>query len=172
MARSPTTDRWSTLSAAISGAGAFNVLAGTAVLTSDSSGFAGTTTVSSGSTLQVGNGGTSGALGGAITNNGTLTYNRTDASTLSGAIAGTGTFNVLTGAAVLTSDSSGFAGATKVSSGSTLQIGSGGTSGTLGGAITNDGTLTYNRTDASTLSGAIAGAGAFNVLTGTVVLNR
>ncbi len=159
----------STFKGAISGSGAVDVLSGVLTLTRDSGTFAGTTTIAGGATLQIGSGGTSGALGGAIAAKGTLAYNRTDASNLSGVISGAGSFEVLSGTLGLTGDSSGFAGKTTVSGGATLQIGSGGTSGALGGAIAANGTLTYNRTDASTLTGAISGAGTLNVLGGTAV---
>ncbi len=59
----------------------------------------------------------------------------------------------------LTGDSSGFTGTTRLANGATLQIGDGGTNGALGGNITDDGTLAYNRRDASTLAGVISGSG-------------
>jgi autotransporter-associated beta strand protein len=54
-------------------------LTGTAVLTSNSNSYSGTTTVTAG-TLQIGNGGTTGKLptASAIVNNGTLTFNRSN----------------------------------------------------------------------------------------------
>ena len=55
--------------------------------------YSGATTISGG-TLFVGNGGTSGALGtGPVTNNATLTFNRSDTVTVANVISGTGTLN-------------------------------------------------------------------------------
>lgn len=52
--------------------------------------YSGTTTISAG-TLQIGNGGTTGTLGGgSVTNNGTLSFNRSNAMTVTNAISGTG----------------------------------------------------------------------------------
>jgi autotransporter-associated beta strand protein len=55
-----------------------------------------------------------------------------------------------------------YTGATTISNG-TLQVGNGGTSGTLGtntGTITDNGTLAYNRSDTVSVSNAISGSGA------------
>jgi len=60
--------------------------------------YIGVTTISAG-TLQVGNGGTSGQLGGgAIVNNASLVYNRSDAITISNAISGSGNMTLQGGA--------------------------------------------------------------------------
>jgi autotransporter-associated beta strand protein len=62
---------------------------GIAILTGANS-YAGTTTIAGG-TLQVGNGGTTGTLGaGAVTNNATLVFNRSDDTIVGNAISGTG----------------------------------------------------------------------------------
>jgi autotransporter-associated beta strand protein len=52
-----------------------------------------------------------------------------------------------------------FSGATTVSAG-TLQIGSGGTSGSLAGNITNNAAVAFNRSDALTYAGDISGTGS------------
>ena len=79
-----------TVANVISGTGALSQLGtGTTTLTGANT-YTGTTTISAG-TLQIGAGGTTGALGtGAVTNNATLQFNRSDALTVANAISGTG----------------------------------------------------------------------------------
>lgn len=102
---------------------------GALVLTGDST-FTGTTTIASGS-LQVGDGGASGTLGGTINiNNGSLIFNRATDSVFAGALAGNGSvLKVGAGALTLTGDSSGYTGTTAVSLGD-LQV-----DGKLGGTV-------------------------------------
>ena len=59
------------------------------------------TPISSGATLQIGNGGGTGSLTGNVTNNGLFIINRSNAYTFGGVISGTGSF-VQTGAGTTT----------------------------------------------------------------------
>jgi len=141
-----------------SGSSGFNKLgAGTLTLTGDSSAFTGTTTISAG-TLQLGNGGTSGALGGDVTDNAILAFNRSDAVTFGGVISGSGAvMQSGSGVTILTAASS-YTGGTTITAG-TLQLGYGGTTGSVAGNVVDDGTLAFNRSDAVTFGGVIAGSG-------------
>ncbi len=54
----------------------------------------------------------------------------------------------------------------------TLQLGNGGTTGTVGGAVTNNGVLAFNRSDSPTFSLAVSGTGAVtNSGSGTLFLS-
>ena len=89
----------------VSGAGTLSQLgAGTLTLTGTNT-YTGGTTISAG-TLQVGNGGTTGALGpGAVVNDAALIFNRSNAHTVASAISGTGTVTKLgAGTTTLTGD--------------------------------------------------------------------
>lgn len=123
-------------------------------------------------TLMVGNGGTSGSLGtGAVVNNSALSLNRSDSHTVANAISGTGTLIKRgAGTATLTANNS-YGGTTTITAG-TLQIGSGSTTGSLGtGAVTNSGTLAFNRSNAMTVSNTISGTGAVtHIGSGTTTL--
>lgn len=101
--------------------------AGTLILTGPNS-YAGGTTILCG-TLQIGDGGSTGAIGGNIVNNGTLVFYRKDEFSLSGAITGNGTIRQVGDFARLDGDGSGFTGTTRIEAG-TLAI-----NGQLGGAL-------------------------------------
>jgi fibronectin-binding autotransporter adhesin len=135
---------------------------GTTILTGANT-YSGATTISGG-TLQLGNGGSSGSLGtGAVTNNGALSINRSDAVTLGNAISGTGSLTQAgTGTTTLTGANT-YSGATTISAG-TLQVGNGGSSGSLGtGAVTNNGTLVINRNGVIQIANAISGTGGLTI---------
>ena len=155
-----------TVGIVISGTGSLTQAgAGTLTLTGANT-YSGATTINAG-TLQVGNGGTTGALGngaGAVTNDGSLIINRSNAITVANAIGGTGALTQAgTGTTTLTGANT-YSGTTTISAG-TLQVGAGGTIGTLGtGAVTDNGTLTFNRSDALTVGNDISGTGALTKL--------
>ena len=121
--------------------------------------------------MQIGAGAT-GTLGtGAVINNAALSFNRSNAMTVANAISGTGTVTKLgTGTTTLTGANT-YAGLTTVSAG-TLQIGDGGTTGTLGtAAVTNNATLSFNRSDTVTVANGVSGTGALRQIgTGTTIL--
>jgi autotransporter-associated beta strand protein len=167
------------ISGDISGSGAGITLngGGTLLLTGNNT-YSGSIAIFSG-TVQIGDGNASGTLGGGgVTNNGNLTFNRSDNAlvvsdliTASGAVTQAGT-----GKTTLTANNR-YTGVTTISSG-TLQIGNGGTTGTLGdngvtaGAVSNDGALVFNRNNTLTVNNAIGGAGSVTQAgIGTTILN-
>ncbi|HZM05250.1 MAG TPA: autotransporter-associated beta strand repeat-containing protein, partial [Candidatus Saccharimonadales bacterium] len=139
------------------------------------------------STLQIGGGGASGGISNssAIYDNGLLSFNRTDVSEYSGIISGLGGVKQLgIGATILPSDNT-YSGATTIAAG-TLQIGTGGSTGSFSNSMTvaNAGTLLINRSGTITYPGAIGGLGLLvqqgpgtviltgtNTYTGATVIN-
>jgi fibronectin-binding autotransporter adhesin len=168
---------------AMSGAGSLTKTGSANVILANNSTYTGATIISAGS-LQLGNGGTTGALTATsgITNDGNLTINRSNAfaqatDLADRVIAGTGSFTQAgSGTTTLTWNNT-YTGATVISSG-ILRLGSGGSTGALSGTsgITNDGNLTINRNNAFTqaidLNGkAISGLGSLTQAgTGTTTL--
>lgn len=143
---------------------------GTLILNGNNN-YSGGTTIDIG-TLQVGNGGTSGNLGyGDVTDNGTLAFDRSDTINVTNQISGTG--NLVqegSGTTILTANNT-YSGGTTISNG-VLQVGDGGTSGTLGsGNVTNDSELAFDRSDSVVISNAISGTGSlWQIGSGTTIL--
>lgn len=152
-------------SGAISGSGALTQMgAGTLTLTGTNS-YTGGTTVSTG-TLQIGNGGTTGAISGNVANSGTLAFNRSDLIAYSGEISGTGALKQLgTGTLNLTGVNS-YSGGTTIAAG-TLR----GSATSFGsGAILNNAALVIDQNSDAQFANAINGNGRFTK-TGTGSLN-
>ncbi|MFH1044538.1 MAG: autotransporter-associated beta strand repeat-containing protein, partial [Pseudomonadota bacterium] len=123
--------------------------------------YSGTTTISAG-TLQVGDGGTTGTLGNsAVTDNGTLAFNRSDSILMDYFISGSGALTQAGSGTLTLRGTNTYSGGTTISAG-TLAVGNGGTAGQLGGgAVTNNGTLLrFQRADSITVNNAISGTGA------------
>ncbi|MBV9550623.1 MAG: autotransporter-associated beta strand repeat-containing protein, partial [Alphaproteobacteria bacterium] len=157
----------------ISGTGSLvKANSGTLILTGVNT-YTGGTTINSGNTLQLGSGSTSGSILGNVTDNGTLIVNRSDGYTFAGVISGTGALTQQgTGTLILTGANT-YSGSTIISAG-TLQIGSGGTGGSILGNITDNGALAFNRSDTITFAGIVSGTGSLaqagtgaTLLTGT-----
>jgi autotransporter-associated beta strand protein len=155
----------------------FNSIAGSGNLLQNGTGklkleganaYTGGTTISAG-TLQIGDSFFSGSIVGDVVDNGTLIFSRSDAPVYGGTISGTGAVLILnnpfTGTTILTGDSS-YLGGTTIDSG-TLQLGNGGTTGSVAGNIVflRTGlpaippTLAVNRSDTFTLDNTITGLG-------------
>lgn len=160
-----------TVNQAIGSGGALTKLgAGSLVLTAANT-YVGGTTIAAG-TLQLGNGGTAGSITGDVINNGVLAFNRANAYQFDGAISGTGALQQNgTGVTSLTAANT-YGGGTTITAG-TLQLGNGGTTGSIVGNVLDNSTFAVNRSDSLTLAGQISGTGTFQQLgTGTTILTN
>ncbi|MCL2760229.1 MAG: autotransporter outer membrane beta-barrel domain-containing protein [Desulfuromonadales bacterium] len=146
-----------TIASELTGSGGINKTdAGTLVLTGTNT-YEGGTTISGG-TLQLGNGGTTGSVVGNITDNSALAFNRSDTSTFTGDIDGTGTVTqngigttILTGQTLWT-------GGTAINAGTLTLDGSNGgaqltgtITGQTGTTLNIDNGATWNLTGNSTV---------------------
>ncbi|ACB75006.1 beta strand repeat-containing protein [Opitutus terrae] len=154
------------------GEGTFTKFSNTTLTLTADNLFQGTFALTNG-TLQIGNGGTSGGLYGTIVNDSALIFNRSNDTTFTGSITGAGTTTKL-GAGTLTFTGDSTATGTFTVSAGNLQVGNGGTSGSLGSApvdLAASTGLLFNRSDASTYGGPITGSGTLTKLgAGTLTL--
>ena len=153
-----TADLWNAGSITKSGAGVMQ-LAGL-----NPGHYSGSMSVAAG-TLQVGDGSANGYLGSgavSISSGASLILNRSDTWTVSNTISGAGYLTKSgAGTAILTGNNT-YSGSTTISAG-TLQIGNGGTSGSLGtGSVVDNSNLSFNRSNSITVSGAISGTGSLS----------
>ncbi|QFI77384.1 autotransporter domain-containing protein [Bradyrhizobium betae] len=132
--------------------------------------FTGGSTINGG-TMRIGNGGTTGSVQGNIafcsnaadplcdaSANKILAFNRSNNLTVAGTISGPGQLlQQGAGTLVLTANNS-YSGGTTISSG-ILQLGNGGTSGSISGNVVDNSLLAFARSDAFTFSGLISGTG-------------
>ncbi len=172
----------------------FNVVSGTWVATGTGS----QNWTIAGGTLQLGNGGTSGAINGNIVDNGTFAIDRSDTYTFAGNISGTGSLVQMGPGTTVLSGASSYTGPTNVTAG-TLQAGAANvfapassftisagaalnlnsfnqTIGSLGGAgnvTLGSATLNAGGNNANTaFSGAISGGGGLTKAgSGTLILS-
>lgn len=107
---------------------------------------------------------------GATNLNMRLTVESAGTITQSGAFIGSGELAKAGTGTLILSQANTYAGMTVINAG-TLQIGNGGTGGTLGGgAVQNSGVLVFSRGSALTVSNDIGGNGNVQISTGTVTL--
>ena len=100
-----------------------------------------------------------------------MSFYPADTLTVSNAITGGGAVTLVGSGTIIFTGSNTYSGGTTINAGN-LQIGSGGTLGSLGsGPVTNYGSLSFNRSDVYTMPAAINGSGALAQLgPGTLVL--
>ncbi|HKU95072.1 MAG TPA: autotransporter domain-containing protein, partial [Vineibacter sp.] len=85
-------------------------------------------------------------------------------------ISGSGTLQQNGAGTTVLAAANTYSGGTTINAG-TLQLGNGGTTGSVTGTITNNGTLAFNRSDAVTFAGTISGSGGVRQIgSGTTML--
>ena len=169
----------SEFSGVISGAGKVTVTGGGTMVLSGANTYGNGTSIMAGTTLQLGNGGVAGSIVGNVLDGGTLVFNRSNTMTFTGQISdfsgdGPASAGSLvqkgTGTTILTANNTYTAGTT-INAG-TLQLGNGGTTGSIVGNVLNNGTFAINRSDAVAFGGVISGTGALQQIgTGTTTLS-
>ena len=139
---------------------------GTLVLTGTGS-YTGGTTINEG-TLQLGNGGTTGSIIGDVRDNGSLVFDRSDDITFGGMISGSGSLEQAGKGTLTLTGTNTYTGRTTISRG-TLQLGNGGTTGSITGDVVDSGTLAFDRSDDIDFAKTVTGTGSL-IKTGNGVL--
>ncbi|QNQ11441.1 autotransporter-associated beta strand repeat-containing protein [Sphingomonas alpina] len=92
------------------------------------------------------------------------------AATIGSALGGSGRLDKTDLGTLILTGANSYSGGTTISGG-TLQLGNGGTTGSILGSVTNNGTLAFDRSDIVTYDGTISGSGALNQIgAGTTIL--
>ena len=136
------------------------------VLNIGATGSTATTTVTAGTLMAAT------VTGGSGTGTETVNFNHTDSAVFAASLTGGLKVQAIgTGTAILTGANT-YTGGTSINNGSTLQIGNGGTTGTISGTISSGGTLAFNRSDDTSfaLTFASGSANIAQIGAGTVTL--
>ena len=151
-----------TFGGAISGSGNVTVSGGNLTLTGNNTHTGNTNNFG---TLQIGNGGTSGAISGNIANfGGSLVFNRADDVAYGGIISGSGSLTKIGAGTLTLTGANSYTGGTTVSAG-TLQ----GNTTSLQGAITNNAAVSFNQVADGTYAGDMSGTGALTKIGGGIL---
>ncbi len=132
---------------------------GTLILTGANT-YTGNTAVTQG-TLQIGNGGAGGSIVGdvAVASGATLAFDRSGTVSFGGTVSGAGGLTQAGPGTLTLTGTNTYTGGTTIAAG-TLQIGDGGTTGSVVGDIANNGTLAFNHSDNTSFAGVISGSGS------------
>lgn len=150
-----------TFGGSISGTGQVQLTGGNTVTFTGVNSYTGGTLISNGSTLNT----TTGNLVGPVVTNYLLQFNQASAGTYSGNISGSGAVAIIGGGQVTLSGLNTYAGSTYVGAQSTLI----GTTGSVQGAITNNGLVQLKQTTSGTYSGMMSGKGSLEISGGGTV---
>lgn len=105
-----------------------------------------------------------------VTNNGLVRFTQPDVGTYAGTISGSGALDKTGPGTTILTGTNSYAGGTTITAG-TLQLGAGGTTGSILGNVINNGMLAFNRADIVTFAGTISGTGSLaQIGMGTTVL--
>jgi autotransporter-associated beta strand protein len=164
-----------TFNTVISQAGGITVNQNSTVVLLGANTYGGATAINAG-TLTVGGGGTAGQLGSgavSIATGSSLTFNRSDATTVGNAISGAGSVAVTGGGTMAFNNQKTYSGGTTIGAGILDLTGGGGASGTIRGTATvnTGGTLRLSTGDATGYDTGASSLTTINLNGGTLNLN-
>ena len=130
-------------------------------------------TTTSGGTLQIGDGGTTGSIVGNVINNASLVFNRSDDVTLSGIVSGTGSLTQIGPGTLTLTGTNAYEGGTTVSGGAALNVAGDTNLGSPGGEINLNGgelatTADFTTGRTITLTPSLSGANILGAAASTM----
>ena len=151
-----------TYSGAMDGSGSLEKNGNGTLTLSGTNSYTGGTTVNNGTLA-----GTTESLQGAISNNGTVRFDQSANGTYAAVLSGSGSLEKSGTGAVTLSGTNTYSGGTTINAGTLI-----GTTDSLQGAMTNNGTVRFDQSSDGTYSDAMSGTGAFEKNgSGTVTLS-
>jgi fibronectin-binding autotransporter adhesin len=147
----------STAPGSLLGGGSLNLTGGALQINGSNPNLSASTAIASGATATLNDG--AGLGNGAIADAGTLTFSGASGQ-LSNTVTGPGALRVINGSNVAATGAISNTGLIKIDAASALQIGNGGTSGSIYGNIIDDGSLRFDRSDVVAYAGSISGLGS------------
>ncbi|HKR76872.1 MAG TPA: autotransporter-associated beta strand repeat-containing protein [Rhodanobacter sp.] len=154
-----------TFGGTIGGTGGFTLASGEEALTGANT-YSGGTTITAG-TLQIGNGGSAGAIAGNVTDNGALVFDHSDAVNFAGVVSGSGALVQAGSGTLVLTGANTYTGGTTISAGTLVVDGT-----SLPGAVADNAALIFDQTSNGSFNGAISGNGSFaKTGAGTLILD-
>ncbi|RUL78793.1 autotransporter-associated beta strand repeat-containing protein [Dyella choica] len=141
---------------------------GTLVLTGNNT-YTGGTTISAGS-LQIGNGSTTGGIGGNVTNDGSLEFDRSDAVGFGGVISGSGSLSQMGSGTLTLTSANPYSGTTAINAGKLALSGSGSIANSSDVSVANGATFDIGGTPSGASITSLSGSGSVNLGSQTLSL--
>ena len=143
---------------------------GTLVLAGNNT-YTGGTTVSGG-TLQIGNGGATGAIAGNVVNNGALVFDRSDAVSFGGVISGSGSLSQTGAGSVTLTSINTYTGGTSITAGTLALSGNGSIASSSGISVARDAGFDISGSTSGASIASLSGSGNVNLGSQTLTITQ
>jgi len=143
---------------------------GTLVLAGNNT-YTGGTTINGGS-LQIGNGGTTGAIVGNVVNNGALVFDRSDAVSFGGVVSGSGSLGQIGPGSVTLTNANTYTGSTSITAGTLALSGNGSIASSSGVSVAGGARFDIGGSTGGVSIASLSGSGNVNLGSQTLILTQ